>query len=281
MEKTFSGQILCSCAFGANIRSYTKQKARHGTPFLHPPPPPSAGVHVTPPPPPPQSNFQVAKGEVGGGGQGEKGRERGRDLRLGPQTGGDSKVGEPSVRSRVETPFLTKQQAAGSTCKMAENQNSRGLPDVRQSTQAALVTIQCAAVAMRSRGLLILLPQSRAQTIQRYSRAQFESQMCQTPSRPVVLGAGGSSATEGRITVGSGGACPSMGGLRPPSTQGQRSTCHRSGTDHGGGGGSVQFRSPTSAAWAGGSRGGAGGGVKIVFGGFGGILEFRVPFGAF
>ena len=62
MEKTFSGQILCSCAFGANIRSYTKQRARHGTPFLQPPPPPSAGVHV-PPPPPPQSNFQVAQSQ--------------------------------------------------------------------------------------------------------------------------------------------------------------------------------------------------------------------------
>ena len=37
VEKTFSGQILCSCAFGANIRSYTKQRARHGTPFLQPP----------------------------------------------------------------------------------------------------------------------------------------------------------------------------------------------------------------------------------------------------
>ena len=60
VEKTFSGQNLCSCAFGANIRSYTKQRARHGTPFLQPPPP-SAGVHVTPPPPPPQSNFQVAQ----------------------------------------------------------------------------------------------------------------------------------------------------------------------------------------------------------------------------
>ena len=28
-----------SCAFGANIRSYTTQRARHGTPFLQPPPP--------------------------------------------------------------------------------------------------------------------------------------------------------------------------------------------------------------------------------------------------
>ena len=27
VEKTFSGQNLCSCAFGANIRSYTKQRA--------------------------------------------------------------------------------------------------------------------------------------------------------------------------------------------------------------------------------------------------------------
>ena len=45
-------KILFSCAFGANIHSYTKQRARHGTPFLQPPHPPSAGVHVTPPPPP-------------------------------------------------------------------------------------------------------------------------------------------------------------------------------------------------------------------------------------
>ena len=61
VEKTFLGQILCSCAFGANIRSYTKQRARHGTPFLQPPPPPSFGGRPChPPPPPPQSNFQVA-----------------------------------------------------------------------------------------------------------------------------------------------------------------------------------------------------------------------------
>ena len=66
--KTFSGQNLCSCAFGANIRSYTKQRARHGTPFLAPPPPPppSAGVHVTPPPPSLHSNFQVALAALGG-----------------------------------------------------------------------------------------------------------------------------------------------------------------------------------------------------------------------
>ena len=60
VEKTFSGQILCSCAFGANIRSYTKQRARHGTPFLQPPPPSFGGRPCHPPPPPPQSNIQVA-----------------------------------------------------------------------------------------------------------------------------------------------------------------------------------------------------------------------------
>ena len=53
VEKTFSGQNLCSCAFGANIRSYTKQRARHGTPFLQPPPPPSFGGRPCHPPPPP------------------------------------------------------------------------------------------------------------------------------------------------------------------------------------------------------------------------------------
>ena len=51
-KKTFSGRNLCSGAFSATIRCYTKQKARHGSPFLQPPPPPlSAGVRATPPPP--------------------------------------------------------------------------------------------------------------------------------------------------------------------------------------------------------------------------------------
>ena len=62
-KKTFLGQILCSCAFGANIRSYTKQTTKGPTrnPISPtPPPPPSAGVHVTPPLPS-QSNFQVAQ----------------------------------------------------------------------------------------------------------------------------------------------------------------------------------------------------------------------------
>ena len=57
VEKTFSGQILRSCAFGANIRSYTKQRARHGTPFLQPPPPLLRRASMSPPPP--QSNIQV------------------------------------------------------------------------------------------------------------------------------------------------------------------------------------------------------------------------------
>ena len=53
VEKTFSGQNLCSCAFGANIRSYTKQRARHGTPFHGTaPPPPSFGGRPCHPPPP-------------------------------------------------------------------------------------------------------------------------------------------------------------------------------------------------------------------------------------
>ena len=59
-EKTFSGQNLCSCAFGANIRSYTKQRARHGTPFLQPPHPLLRRASMSPPPPP-QSNFQAAQ----------------------------------------------------------------------------------------------------------------------------------------------------------------------------------------------------------------------------
>ena len=37
--------------FGANIRSYTKQRARHGTPFLHPPPL-LRRASISPPPPP-------------------------------------------------------------------------------------------------------------------------------------------------------------------------------------------------------------------------------------
>ena len=55
-KKLFRAKILCSCAFGANIRSYTKQRARHGTPFLQPPLLQRASMS----PPPPQSNFQVA-----------------------------------------------------------------------------------------------------------------------------------------------------------------------------------------------------------------------------
>ena len=60
MKKKFPGQNLCSGAFGGNIRPYTKQKARHGSPFLEPPPPSFAGRPCHPPPPPPQSNFRAA-----------------------------------------------------------------------------------------------------------------------------------------------------------------------------------------------------------------------------
>ena len=55
VEKTFLGQILCSCAFGANNRSYTKQRARHGTPFFQPPP--LLQRASMPPPPPPAEQF--------------------------------------------------------------------------------------------------------------------------------------------------------------------------------------------------------------------------------
>ena len=53
-EKNFPGQILCSGAFGGNIRPYTKQRAWHGSPFLEPPPPSFAGRPCHPPPPPPR-----------------------------------------------------------------------------------------------------------------------------------------------------------------------------------------------------------------------------------
>ena len=43
VEKTFLGQILCSCAFGANIRSYTKKKGPTRNP-ISPTPPPTGGT---------------------------------------------------------------------------------------------------------------------------------------------------------------------------------------------------------------------------------------------
>ena len=60
--KTLSGQHSCSGAFGANIHSYTKPRARQTNPFLQPlAPHPFGGRPCQPPPPPPrQSNFQVA-----------------------------------------------------------------------------------------------------------------------------------------------------------------------------------------------------------------------------
>ena len=46
--------FLCLCA---NIHSYTKQRARHGTPFLQPPPPFLRRASMSPPPPPPAEQF--------------------------------------------------------------------------------------------------------------------------------------------------------------------------------------------------------------------------------
>ena len=70
VKKNFPGQNLCSGAFGGNIRPYTKQRARHGSPFLEPPPPPpSPGAHTIPPPP--QSNFRAAQAAPWGLGLGD------------------------------------------------------------------------------------------------------------------------------------------------------------------------------------------------------------------
>ena len=59
VEKTFSGQILCSCALGANIRSYTKQ-GPNTEPHFSNPPPLLRRASMSPPPPPPTEQFQVA-----------------------------------------------------------------------------------------------------------------------------------------------------------------------------------------------------------------------------
>ena len=59
MKKIFPGQNLCSGAFGGNSRPYTKQRARHRSPFLERPPPPL--LRRAPMPSPPlQSNFRAA-----------------------------------------------------------------------------------------------------------------------------------------------------------------------------------------------------------------------------
>ena len=73
VEKTFSGQNLCSCAFGANIHSYTKQRARHGTPFLQPPPL-LRRASMSPPPPPRRAIFRSPWGEGRGGSRAAAGR---------------------------------------------------------------------------------------------------------------------------------------------------------------------------------------------------------------
>ena len=51
VEKTFSGQNLCSCAFGANISSYTKTKGPTRNPFSPTPPPLLRRASMSPPPP--------------------------------------------------------------------------------------------------------------------------------------------------------------------------------------------------------------------------------------
>ena len=58
-KKLFRAKFCVPMPLGANIRSYTKQRARHGTPFLQPPPL-LRRASMSAPPPPPQSNFQVA-----------------------------------------------------------------------------------------------------------------------------------------------------------------------------------------------------------------------------
>ena len=51
VKKNFPGQNLCSGAFGGNIRPYSKQRARHRSPFLEPPPLSFAGRPCHSPPP--------------------------------------------------------------------------------------------------------------------------------------------------------------------------------------------------------------------------------------
>ena len=68
MKKNFPGQNLCSGAFGGNIRPDTKQRARHGSPFLEPPPL-LRRAPMPSPPPPAQSNFRAAQG-MGSAGEG-------------------------------------------------------------------------------------------------------------------------------------------------------------------------------------------------------------------
>ena len=56
-KKSFRAKNLCFCAFGANIRSWTKQRARHGTPFLHPTTL-LRRASMSPPPPPRRAIFR-------------------------------------------------------------------------------------------------------------------------------------------------------------------------------------------------------------------------------
>ena len=111
-EKTFSGQILCSCAFGANIRSYTKQRAQHGTPFLQPPPPLLRRASMSSPPPPAEQfsgrhmPTAVARawyqtGEVGDARLDRKGQRR---LKLSGKRGGAGSA--PTCGRELHVPTL-------------------------------------------------------------------------------------------------------------------------------------------------------------------------------
>ena len=52
MKKIFRAKICVPVPLAATNRPYTKQRARHGSPFQEPPPPPSPGAHAIPPHPP-------------------------------------------------------------------------------------------------------------------------------------------------------------------------------------------------------------------------------------
>ena len=106
MEKKFSGQNLCSCAFGANIRSYTKHRAQHGTPFLQPPPPSFGGRPCHPPRAEQFSGRPISQNSGGGGaGGGGLGRVAYKDRAWPPPR--DSCVAQDGVcgRGTIARPF--------------------------------------------------------------------------------------------------------------------------------------------------------------------------------
>ena len=112
MKKYFLGQNLCSGAFGGNIRPYTKQRARHGTPFLEPPPPPSPGAHAIPPP---QSNFRAAQRQAlrAFGGRGFPAAKQ-SNVWPQPQRGGTSNIAMPHcLGTDTQSPVPTHMHRSG------------------------------------------------------------------------------------------------------------------------------------------------------------------------